>query len=65
MRTGQVLGSTNRLGEAPKDRPVHFREVFATLYHHLGIDVRQAVLNDLAGRPQHLLEHFEPIRELL
>ncbi len=32
MRTGQVIGSTNRLGEYAVDRPVHFQEVFATLY---------------------------------
>ena len=25
-------------GEVPKDRPVTFQEVFATLYHNLGID---------------------------
>ncbi len=39
MRTGQVIGSTDRLGGEAKDRPVHFQEVFATLYHRLGIDV--------------------------
>ncbi|MEZ6090844.1 MAG: DUF1501 domain-containing protein [Pirellulaceae bacterium] len=33
MRTGQVIGSTNRLGEHAQDRPVTFQEVFATLYH--------------------------------
>jgi uncharacterized protein (DUF1501 family) len=65
LRTGQVLGSTTHLGAEPKDRPVHFREVFATLYHHLGINARQAVLPDLAGRPQHLVEHFQPISELV
>ena len=27
MRTGQVIGSTNRLGEHAKDRPVSFQEV--------------------------------------
>lgn len=32
MRTGQVIGSTNRLGEVPQDRPVHYQEVFATYY---------------------------------
>ena len=38
MKTGQVIGPTNRLGEVPKDRPVTFQNVFATLYHNLGID---------------------------
>ena len=38
MKTGQVIGATNRLGEYAKERPVTFGEVFATLYHNLGID---------------------------
>ena len=49
MKTGQVIGATNRLGEHAKDRPVHFQEVFATLYHNLGIDVNRATVNDLAA----------------
>ena len=36
MRMGQVIGSTNRLGEEPQDRPIHYQDVFATLYHNLG-----------------------------
>jgi len=31
LRCGQVLGSTTRWGEEPHTRPVHFRDVFATL----------------------------------
>ena len=65
MRVGQVIGSTNRLGEVPQDRPVHFQEVFATLYHRLGIDVGNATIPDQAGRPQYLVDHREPIRELI
>lgn len=65
MRTGQVIGSTNRLGEHAKDRPVTFPEVFATLYHNLGIDAAATTLNDLAGRPQYLVDHAQPIRELV
>lgn len=65
MRTGQVIGSTNRLGEVPQDRPVHYQEVFATLYHRLGIDPATATIPDQAGRPQYLLDQREPIRELI
>lgn len=67
MRTGQVIGSTNRFAEHPKDRPVHFQEVFATLYHNLGIDVNQVTLDDLTGRPQYLVDHFhyQPLPELV
>ncbi len=65
MRTGQVIGSTNRLGEVPHDRPLHYQEVFATLYHQLGIDVKTTTIPDHSGRPQYLLNHLEPIRELI
>ena len=65
MRTGQVIGSTNRLGEVPKDRPVHFQEVFATLYHNLGIDVETTTITDHAGRPQFLVDMRQPLRELV
>lgn len=65
MRMGQVIGSTNRLGEVPQDRPVHYQDVFATLYHQLGIDVKTATIPDHTGRPQFLLDRQEPIRELI
>lgn len=65
MRTGQVIGSTNRLGEVPQDRPVHYQEVFATLYRQLGIDVDHATIPDPSGRPQYLVDHRKPIPELL
>jgi hypothetical protein len=66
MRTGQVIGSTDRLGAEAKDRPVHFQEVFATLYHRLGIDVNQVTLPDLSGRPQYLVDRgYQPLREVI
>ena len=55
MKLGQVIGSTNRLGEYAKDRPVTFAEVFATLYHNLGIDPATTIA-DPTGRPQYLVE---------
>lgn len=64
LPTGQVIGSTNWLGEHPQDRPIHMQQVLATLYRHLGIDV-ETTLNDSGGRPQYLLEHRDPIRELV
>jgi Protein of unknown function (DUF1501) len=65
LRTGQVVGATNRLGERPQDRPVHLQQVFATVYHQLGIDVETTQLIDPNGRPQYLLEHREVIHELV
>jgi hypothetical protein len=64
MKTGQAIGSTNRLGEYAKDRPVQFGEIFASLYHNLGLDPATTTILDPTGRPQHLVEH-PPLKELL
>ena len=66
MRTGQVIGATDRLGEDASERPVTFQEVFATLYHNIGLDLRSTREFDLRGRPQYLVDDgVEPIRELV
>lgn len=65
MRMGQVIGSTNRLGEVPQDRPLHYQNVFATLYRQLGIDPMTTTILDPAGRPQYTLDIREPIEELI
>ncbi len=44
---------------------MHYREVFATLYHNLGIDAKNLTLEDLRGRPQYIVDQREPIRELI
>jgi len=66
MRTGQVIGRTNAFGQHPDDRPVKFQEVFATLYHKLGLDVHQVRVFDKAGTPRYAVDtDIEPIRELI
>jgi hypothetical protein len=66
LRTGQVIGATDRTGSHVTERPVTFQEVFATLYHRLGIDVRTATVEDATGRPQYLVDSgIEPLRELI
>ncbi len=66
MQTGQVIGATDRLGGEASDRPVHFQEVHATLYHNVGIDVKTATVEDLTGRPRYLVDReYEPIAELI
>jgi hypothetical protein len=64
LRTGQVIGSTNRLGEYAKDRPVTFADVFATLYQGLGLNPETTTIPDPTGRPQHVTEG-QVIRELV
>ena len=66
MKMGQVIGATARLGGEATDRPVHFQEVFATLYHNLGIDVSTATVPDLSGRPRYLVDpQFRAMPELV
>lgn len=65
LRTGQVIGATDRLGGEIADRPVHFGEVFATLYHQLGINANKVTIEDLSGRPHFLVDGYKPMRELV
>jgi hypothetical protein len=65
LRTGQVIGATDRLGGEIADRPVHFGEVFATLYHQLGINANEVTIEDLSGRPHFLVDGYKPMRELV
>lgn len=65
MRTGQVVGSTNSRGEHPKDRPLTPNDLWATMFHHLGIDYHGTSFLDPSGRPMPILPYGEPIPELL
>jgi hypothetical protein len=56
MKTGQVIGSTDKNGGNAKDRPVGFGDIFATLYQNLGLNPETTTLNDPTGRPQYLAE---------
>ena len=64
LRMGQVVGSTNRLGEVPQERPLSPNDLWATAYRHLGIDT-ELTFPDLSGRPMPILPDGEPIRELV
>ena len=66
MRTGQVIGATDRLGGEAADRPVTFQEVFATIYHNLGINLDGERLFDFRGVPRRFVEAgVSPIQELV
>jgi hypothetical protein len=65
MRTGQVIGSTNRFGEEADERPIHYKDVFATLYHNMGINIKDTPVMDSLARPHYLLEDRDPIPELI
>jgi len=65
MKHGQVIGATDRLGGEATERGVYFGEVFATLYQRLGIDVNKVTIPDFSGRPQYLVDGYQPMRELV
>lgn len=65
FRAGQIIGSSDKHAAEVASRPVKFGEVFATLYHHLGISP-QATVPDFSGRPQYLVrDQAQPLRELI
>jgi Protein of unknown function (DUF1501) len=64
VKGGVVVGSTNRLGERPKDRPLKPSNIHATIYKVLGIDPTLQLL-DPSGRPVNVLEDPIAIEELL
>ncbi|CAA9426173.1 MAG: protein of unknown function DUF1501, partial [uncultured Phycisphaerae bacterium] len=65
MKNGQMIGATDRYGGEAADRPVHLREMFATLYHNMGIDAKATTITDPAGRPQYLVDGYDPVKELV
>ena len=63
FRVGQAIGETDKQAGQSLGRPYTPSNVLTSLYRHLGIDPAIAI-NDLNGRPMHVLDDREPIREL-
>jgi len=63
VKGGQIVGSTDRLGETPLDRPLKPTDIHHTIYHVLGVDPHQSFLNH-AGRPVAIADDGAVIREL-
>ncbi len=64
FRTGQVIGMTDARGERPVNKGYTPQNVFATLYHSLGIDPDLSTYRHPSGRPLHLLDDCNRIAEL-
>jgi hypothetical protein len=65
MRTGQVIGATDKHGGEVVDRPITFGDIHATLLHNLGIDPHVAI-PDAQGRLQRPVPpEARPITELV
>ena len=63
VRGGRVVGESDSRGAFPKANAKTPQDVLATLYRHLGVDVRQQYV-DNAGRPHPVLPSGMPIEEL-
>jgi Protein of unknown function (DUF1501) len=65
LQMGKVIGSTNARGEHPKDQPLTPNDLWATMFHHLGIDYLNTNFYDHRGRPTPILDGGEPIQGLI
>ena len=64
LKGGQIVGASDEIGGAPKDRPTNPGEVAATIFKGLGIDMHTE-LPGFGGRPIPLVDRgIEPISEL-
>jgi hypothetical protein len=63
VQGGRIVGSTNRLGEAPQDRPVRPGDIHHTMFKVLGVDPKWHFAAH-AGRPTVAIEHGSVISEL-
>jgi hypothetical protein len=63
VKGGQLIGSTDKLGQRPHTRPVTPSNIHATIYKVLGMDLKLQV-TDPSGRPVQVLDDPEPIDEL-
>jgi len=64
LKGGQVIGSTNRLGEVPQDRPLRPGDIHHTIFKVLGVDPNISFVNH-AGRPIPAIDHGSVIDELV
>lgn len=65
LQMGKVIGSTNAVGEHPKDRPISPNDLWATALRHLGVDYENTSFTDHSGRPMPMMPTGTPIAELI
>ena len=65
IQTGQVIGATDKQGGYPTALPIDPKDILATMYHLLGVDVSETTIPDRSGRPTHLLPHGEVVAGML
>ena len=63
IRGGQTIGTSDKDGAYPDQRPVEVADLHATICHAMGIDHTKEVMTPLQ-RPMKLVDNGEPIKEL-
>jgi hypothetical protein len=64
LKMGQAVGASSARGEYPKDCQYTASQVLSTLYQAIGVDPAMTFPSG-SGRPMHVLDDREPVRELL
>jgi hypothetical protein len=64
VRGGSVYGASDPHAAYIKDRPVHIRDICATIYHCLGIDPEMTV-QDHGGKPIPIAHGGQPLKGIL
>ena len=64
IRGGTIHGASDEQAAFIKDKPVHIRDICATIYYLLGIDPEMPVY-DRANRPIAVAQGGQPVKEIL
>ena len=62
VKTGRVIGASDKFGAIPEDRPVSVPDFVATVYHAVGLDRHAEFLGQ--GRPMKMLPQGNVVSEL-
>ncbi len=65
IQPGQFIGATDKRGEDAIERRCGPGDFLATIYHHLGIDSANTLIQDFNGRPTPVVDRGRPIPELM
>jgi uncharacterized protein (DUF1501 family) len=66
MKTGQVIGASDKYAGNATKRPVTHQEIFATLYTNIGVNLSKVREFDPNGRPQYPVEpDTQSLREVM
>ena len=63
IKGGQAIGATDKIGSRPVDSPIEPRQIIASIFHAMGINLDTTMMPGPGDRPVRLVE-AEPIKQL-